>query len=86
MEALGAGAQSRCTIEHSVPSGLPPWSYLGFFPPDVLTLMHRSCSLTVVLRLGDAFVMWGLLCLSGGAEEAGELGREEPTPRASGAV
>lgn len=87
VEALGAWGTERDA----------PWStvllpallhglYLGFLPPDVLTLMHRSCSLTVVFRLGDAFVMWGLLCLSGGAEEAGELGREEPTPRASGAA
>lgn len=73
-------------MEHSAPSSPPPWAGLGFFPPDGLTLMHRSCSLTVVFSLGDAFVMWGLLCLWGGAEEAGELGREEPTPRAPGAA
>lgn len=48
--------------------------------------MHGSRSLTVVLGLGDAFVPRGPLCLSGGAEEAGELGREEPTPCASGAA
>lgn len=40
----------------------------------------------MVFRLGDDSVVWGLLCLSGGAEEAGELGREEPTPRAPGAA
>lgn len=34
-------------------------AFLSFFSPspDVLTLMHVTCFLTVGLRLGDAFVM-----------------------------
>lgn len=64
---------------------------LSFFPPspDVLTLMHMTYSLPMVLRLGDAVVMqeyegWlGLVreppCLPGGAGEVGQLAGEDPT-------
>ncbi|KAL2307208.1 hypothetical protein Nmel_000158 [Mimus melanotis] len=45
-------------MEHSVLPALLHFC-ISFFPPDVLTSMHESYSLTVVLRLGDAFVTGG---------------------------
>lgn len=74
-------------MHHSVLPALLHGLYLGFFPPDVLTLMHINVTFPYCgFETGGCFCDAGLLCLSGGTKETGQLEKEEPTPRASGAA